>query len=360
MNIGIHAVEQADLFRYNSFWLKHSAIKPSVVFLFSDENITNTTFNKFKNIGLKCIHVNTFFMKPSTIQNFINKNDINLLVLNALSVTDLRFLVFDTPKNCKIVYVQHGLYIPFMKRSLSFYITSFKKVLSYFYYSWLISHNFKHFISILLVFINGNTRLCFTGFYKKLDLAFVFSRYWRSWHRHHYKLSSKYIIIGSPDFSSFTTIPVHNSIIYCAQTLVEDGRISKKIMFNFYSELKNYAERVGKNIIVKTHPRNSKETIEHFNSLEFIISQKDIPIGDLVIGHYSSLLPLWCLNKTPLLVCELPDHPTPISIKKISSEVVNTLSSFDIELFPNEKVNYYFGDKIETELFIKHAIENTF
>lgn len=201
---------------------------------------------------------------------------------------------------------------------------------------------------IVSVYLSGKNRSVISEeLLSKTSLNMVLSEYWKQFHIETYKINSEYFIAGFLDLLKFKSKPV-DGIVYCSQTLVEDGRIDKLTMLNFYQELYDFGNKLAFKIFVKTHPRNSKWTVDIFKSFEFSIFTKEIPIGIVTIGHYSSLLPIWSINKCPIIIFELKKHPTPESISNLSSLTIQTLKNIDIQtlniLEVNKKAVEYFGD----------------
>lgn len=358
--VAIYCVEEVDLFRYNLLWLNSIGSLVDSVLLLSDENISEPTLLKFKDIFKNVYHGNTCFFNSKKIRRLITEKNVSVLVINALSVPDLRVVksVLDYP-DVKVVYLQHGLYVPYMKRTFGYYIKESKKVLAYLYYSFVIVRYFQlhRVLRIVGIFVCGMSRKnIFKNILERIDVAMVFSNYWKSWHRDIYKLDTNYFVIGTPDLGVFDCKDYGQSIIYCAQTLVEDGRIDEKLMYKFYELLKDYARRIGINkVVVKVHPRNSDKTISMFSSLGFLIEQENLPLGKIVVGHYSSLLPAWGVKNIPILIVELQGHHTPMAIRGSSSAVIDLKQFSSCKRFPiktSDKLPFYFSPLLPEEEII--------
>ena len=366
MCIAIYCVEEVDLYRYNSLWLKLIEPNKESILLMSDEKIRSSTVSTFAKNFKNVYQYRTNFTGPKAIERKLVKKGVKVLVINALSVPDLRVAkALTNLKDIKLVYLQHGLYIPYMKRNVGFFFKEAKKVISYFYYSLSIVNYYRLIkaLKIMGVFVLGWSRNNIPDhLLKRVNKSLVFSRYWKSWHRHVYKLNSDFQVIGTPDLGTFRYSQNKDAIIYCSQTLVEDGRIEQEVIFQFYDDLRQYAERLGNvPVVVKIHPRNSEETLEKMRQLNFSIEKDTIPLGKVVVGHYSSLLPVWGVNKIPMLVVELPGHITPLSIRNSASEVVDqeefrNMSSMPTEV--SEKIDYYFSPLVENDKILASVLEN--
>ena len=300
------------------------------------------TKNYFKNLNIEYDVFNVSLYGIKRLQRLINENQIEIVVINALSVPDLRFAKVSMNAAVKLVYFQHGLYIPFMERTMKYYIAKFKKVIMYSIYAAMLSRTLKNFLEIVSIFVAGKSRKYIAHVYDGIDLALVFSSYWKSWHRHHYRLNCKFSVVGSPDFSNAEFFSFEQTFVYCAQTLVEDGRIKWDVMKAFYDELKVFAEKEKRKVVVKVHPRNSDLTRSYLKQLGFAIAEDKIPLGEIVVGHYSTLLPIWSLNGVPIVIRELPEHRTPRAIKNIASAFTCSLSNYTFDdLIVSKNVKYY-------------------
>ena len=164
-----------------------------------------------------------------------------------------------------------------------------------------------------------------------------------------------YLIMGTPDFRKYKFGPKLDSqyVAYCYQSLLEDGRISKKDMFNFYDSLKKWAKKYNKKVVIKVHPVADKKYLDILkNKYGFELEYKLIPNTDIVIGHYSSLLPFWGINNRKVICVKLPGHNIDESIGSWAT-VVKELS--EINNINNIKTNvnlcrYYFDFPISIEI----------
>lgn len=344
MIIAIYCVEEVDLIRYNKSWLNICGQDIEKIILLSDEDISPNTTNYVKNLNIDYDIFNVSLYGIKRLQRLIYESQIEIVVINALSVPDLRFAKVSMNAVVKLVYFQHGLYIPFMERTMDYYIAKMKKVIMYSVYALMLSRTPKNFLEIVSIFVAGKSRKSIAHVYDGIDLALVFSSYWKSWHRHHYRLNCKFSVVGSPDFINAEFFPVEQSFVYCAQTLVEDGRIKWDVMKAFYDEFKVFAEKEKRKVVVKVHPRNSDFTRTYLQQLGFTLSEDRIPLGEIVVGHYSTLLPIWSLNGVPIVIRELPEHRTPRAIKNIASAFRCSLNGYSCDdLIVSKNVNYYFG-----------------
>lgn len=356
--IGIYGIESVDLYRYNKIFIEKECVlfnEEIELFLFCEEKIKKDDFKLFSNCFKNITCIQTRFLSSLNLEIKFNDFDLDDLIINSFTIADIRVLKsLLKNKKTNIIYLQHGLYLEYMPRNIFYFLFNIKKSLSYLMYAFDVSKG-KNIVKTINVYLKGESRSVISqNFINRVNLNFVFSDYWKEWHTSFYKINSSIESIGYVDSYFFEIQKFKNHIVYCPQTLVEDGRISKKTMMTFYSKLKEISEKLKMNVVVKTHPRNSQWTLDVFKNFDFIIENKKLPIGEFTIGHYSSLLPCWTVHKSKLLVFELPKHDLPESISKIANRIVNfnNCNDFKIEDLNNDQENkcdYYFGRKINIE-----------
>jgi hypothetical protein len=319
------------------------------IYLYVEDDIDQKTIQLFKQYFDFVIVKKVLFFNSNKIKDVLSHDKINFLIINSFTAGDFRIINAIKDSSIFLLYIQHGLYLKYMKRNINFFRNNFKRVLSSLYYvADITSWNLMKSYDIASVYLRGKNRSVISKELRsKTSLNIVLSEYWKQFHKEIYKINSEFFIAGFLDLLKFKSKPV-DGIVYCAQTLVEDGRIDKLTMLNFYQELYDFGNKIAVKIFVKTHPRNSKWTLDIFRSFEFSIFTKEIPIGIVTIGHYSSLLPIWSINKCPIIIFELKKHPTPESISNVSSLTIQTLKNIDIQtlnfLEVNKKAIEYFGD----------------
>ncbi len=298
--------------------------------------------------------------RPQSVRALIEEADF--LIINGQRIPDIYLSLVAKKVKTKVIYLQHGMYIPHMKRGLGFFLKSLLKSYRYFKYGMLAAKadkNSKLFISLLRThLVDGNRDYNFKGDSGLPDMSFVFSRYWVEWHKDHYFKDdyNNFEIVGNPDPIRFKNVHYENGeITYCYQTLIEDGRISKDYMLNVFDSIIDWVEGSGKKLIVKGHPRMSSDIVEYFNSRGIILEKEHLPITETVIGHYSSLMPMWTYYGINVYSLKLDGHEASPSIKETSVPINELEEINNKEISPEqlkEKVEYYFNYNKEYSLEI--------
>lgn len=358
--LAIFDMSSVNITRYNSDFIKSTTKK--YIALVDDKNLCLPINDN--NCRLVC----SSWWRVSNFIKFFKENNVTTIVISGQRPADLRVLIAANSLSIKVIYKMHGLYIPYMKRGLAFYFIKLSKTFrTLFYLIDIAVFTKKLNISFGMAksFIFGAPRRSWAG-EKMLSFEYglIWSKYWKSWHEEHWAMNpnSGWIVLGNPDTEKFKMVDVNEfDIVYIYQTLVEDGRIDANIMNKFYNALSDLAKVTGKSVHVKWHPRGDPEVLERLTKFGFLI-HTDMPKGHLYIGHYSSLLGLVPMVGGHVVVFELEGHPTPISIKKISNELVGKISDLN-EIVKNGTENwslkkseakFYFGDhfnkKIEQDI----------
>lgn len=290
------------------------------------------------------------------IHSFEN-NQITAVIISGQRPADFRVMLAANSLNIPIIYKMHGLYVERVKRKVSFYFLNMLKVIKTSYYLLdiaLFTKNIRIPIGILLSFVFGLPRKTWlVSDMLRIDHGLIWSQYWQLWHERVWAMRPRqgWHITGNPDTTKFTKVEVDkNSICYIYQTLVEDGRISHSYMESFYDNLEKIARNENKTINVKWHARGDRTIRESFERRGFSIHDS-FPVGDIYIGHFSSLLGLIPILEGTLIIFELDGLPTPKPILECASLITKDFSvlkkaiasKYDVD--ENKKANavYYFG-----------------
>lgn len=312
-------------------------IRPVLILFQGNENIAAYhNVGKYKDVAMYSISSAT----NNEIKKWLTEHHIDVLIINGQRIPDIRMTVIARNLGIRICYIQHGLYIPFMKRSISFFIK--KSIKTYFYlkdavYAGVEHKNIKLPFLLFAIHVFGVKRGVYKEFNIFPDKAFVISKYWENWHREHYAFpqSIECETMGMFDFTKYkSSEPLGESTIsYCYQTLVEDGRLDEKIMMEFYINLLDWIKRSSMKLVVKGHPRMNSQFISFFEQNGIPIYIDTVPATKYVIGHYSSLLPFWVAKGSQVIAIPLHGHPIPESIASWSFVVehINELNINDVE-----------------------------
>tara|TARA_B110000879_G_C11182255_1_gene519073 strand:- start:138 stop:1247 length:1110 start_codon:yes stop_codon:yes gene_type:complete len=316
----------------------------------------------------KCLLVCSGWWRVTKFIRHFRDNNISVIIVSGQRPADLRVLLAANALNIPIVYKMHGLYIPYMKRSIRFFLDQFSKsVRTLFYlidvamYTRDLSISFGMFMS----FVFGRPRKIWASSeLLRIEVGLIWSDYWEAWHKKYWAMDPKigWLIMGNPDTLKFKKVRLKNDpIAYVYQTLVEDGRIDSKLMMEFYDSLERLSKVMNQTVVVKWHPRGDMGIRRSLISRGFKICD-DFPEAKIYFGHYSSLLGLVPVMDAHVIVYELDGHPTPESVEMIASKIVfnyselqRAIENFDASLPPKkyEAIHYFgnfFDENIEIDL----------
>ena len=295
------------------------------------------------------------------LEEMVGKADV--LFINGQRIPDIVITLLAHRIGVKVAYLQHGMYIPYMKRNAAFFLKDLYKSWRYAKYSMIASkvdENSKLLFSLIRShLIDGVRDYKFRKYDGFPDISLVFSEYWAEWHKEHYFNSEydQFSIVGNPEPTRFEPYEFGSEYItYCYQTLIEDGRIEKKYLLNKIDEIIDWTTKNNKNLIVKTHPRMSEEVQDYLESRKVQLVLDKLPVTDIVIGHYSSLMPLWAYYGSTVFSLELKDHCANIdeSIEKTSISIssLDQIAEYSHNSVSNENrikknVKYYFNYDME-------------
>ena len=295
----------------------------------------------------------------SRLEAFLIKKHIQFIIISGQRISDYRVIIAARKAGVKVIYKMHGLYVSHMPRSLYFFLSKIIKSIRFLTYLVNIGVELKSLqvpVLMLTNFIAGVPRKKFMGLSTKLSVHYsaVWSTYWKDWHQKNYGFSEgiEWLIIGNPDFEKFSfTDKSTERFVYIYQTLLEDGRISKKEMFNYYDGLIARFNEMGHQIYVKMHPRASTVCYKYMKDKGFKFIEV-LPENAVYIGHYSSLLGLMPLKGSKVIIHELAGHGVPEAIKQIANIIIKV--NRDNDLFAKldqvdpctENAERYFGGSL--------------
>ena len=348
--IGIFEMTTSNALRYNSELLEITKNMHCEIKIYVDDSDDCETPYEVNSRRLWSI---------KRLKNEIKKLD--LVLVNAQRIPDYLVIYAANSVGVPVVYLMHGLYIPHMKREIGFYLEKLGKSLRYLLYACSLGFSLKSIsltYKLISNFVVGYPSRNFIRRFSNLQVTtgYIWAEVWREWHEDKWSMRPHegWKTIGNPDLTRFIWSSYKpNTVTYIYQTLIEDGRIDMNVMLNFYSNLKNVCNVNGLQVNVKWHPRGNIELREVLINHGFsIFDDGSVPIGDVAIGHYSSLLGAFPLMSVPVVIVELPEHKTPVSILEIASQIIglDKFSETGIQLHESktskkvqEKSEKYFG-----------------
>ena len=375
MNIAFFEVRLSSINMYQERLIKElkNLDESFKLFFYYEQNDSKPNLLKFKGIDITLVKVNKISFLE--ISDSLKKNEISRLVVFAQRIPDSFFVAVAKKSSVVTIMLQHGLYVPFMKRKISLFINSFTKALRYLKYNLqtaklLNKNSLVYLVKNILVWIFGFKRdsLKINAEEVNTDYVLVWGEYWKKYHKDEFGYEfEKQLIIGNPDYKGINKINLSrtpkNTLCYVSQTLVEDGRLSKKIFLKFLKNLKALSIQNNLSLKFKLHPRSDLSLYrdifpqEHFD-------KNDLPQSHAYIGHYSSLLAKTIFNSHNLILVDFPGHHIPDYIKEFQSlrvdyDKLNELDDFFNEIMIKDISKSTIDKNISRqEYFFDSSIEN--
>jgi translation initiation factor IF-2 len=163
------------------------------------------------------------------------------------------------------------------------------------------------------------------------------------------------VYITPSDFSIINKIhkkQKQKGCCYIAQTLVEDGRLSKNEFIALLKEYESIVKSVS-SFVIKTHPRSDISNYSVLTKYPNVTITNELPNCNSYLTHYSSLIYTVAFLSKNIIIHELNGHETPEVFKQINpkicntvSEIIKTLKDTSIEALPSidilkKKLKYF-------------------
>ena len=336
-----------------------------LICLLSEKHTITLLYDEYSDVGFEYFEdVNCRLIKCNRI-SYVKINDLltqvqpDLVIVNAQRISDSSLISIAKKRQITTLMIQHGMYIPFMKREKFFFLQKFVKTFKYFLHSQVVAKAIQEnrmnvFFSFFRVFVKGDVYKSQIYFKDKInaDFVFVYGDYWKKYHADNFGYSpAQQYTIGYHELCKANIIKETaiepNTICYIAQTLVEDGRLDRERMVSFLDSLTML--EVDK-IYVKLHPRSD---LTLYQSDRFVLLADHVPHAEKFVGHYSSLLALVANLDSKLYLFEFESHPIPDYFKAVS-EVSDDMTFF-FDLINNNSnrhiksdFSYFFSPEYST------------
>lgn len=267
--------------------------------------------------------------------------DVDVLFIFALRPVELLILSL-LRKRTRVILIQHGIFVPLMKRDIGGIFRKSKEVILYLISLWRLGAvNLE-----TLAWVMGRREFAQTSLYEissRVDDIIVYSEYWKNYFKENFGTEGNFRYVGNPDSLLYSgKTKVVDGIVYVAQTLIEDARLSMSDWNNFIRQLNDYMLKNDiSQIHIKLHPRTDRKI---FNNIDHSITKlyylEELPISRTILGHYSTLLGLYWSKGCEVLIYEFEGHKTPEFMP--SNRTKDLLSFF--HTYNSNPVDYYYGN----------------
>lgn len=319
--------------------LKRVAPNTEIVLFYEQDDIDDkaSILSQYPK-GTKLVKVAS--VNERSISELLLLNKVDKLVVMAQRVPDSCFVAIAKKIGVKTIMYQHGLYIPFMKREGTLFTKNMLKVFRFIQYA-MTTANVTSFSFLRMMFAYYRVYILGVPPLKSglpmsainVDKVMIYGSHWKDYHSEQYGYEEcNQIIVGTPDFNDLPSLlrqaKLSNfDICYIAQTLVEDGRLSRDIMELFIAKLARYLAKSSRKLFVRLHPRSDMSIYEPLVGLaEF--SKSEFPQSQVYLGHYSSLIAKATFFSDKIILVDFPGHSIPEYIDMLKYSKVG-FSDFD-------------------------------
>lgn len=318
--------------------LKHLQGNFVFIFLADDEIEWQMKCALNEHLGNAEFYQSSYIPSVSSFRDQIAKIRPQVVIIFAHRLPDMALLIAAKQLGVPTVYYQHGLYIPFMRRTLGLFFSKALKTIRYAFYAISVGSitgigRIAGFLSFTKLFIFGYDIHEVGVPIEKItaDKCLVYGDYWIDYHVNQYGYSKNAIkIVGAPDLDGvdlegsevLDSSALENKFCYVAQTLVEDGRLERSVMEHFLNNLAGQMMSSDGELLIKLHPRSDKSL---YSSLKCNYKFCDnFPAADVFIGHYSTILIRGVAYSEKFLLVDFEGHEIPEYIRMLASEIVQS------------------------------------
>lgn len=281
-------------------------LKSSLIFQNSIRLFTLIKKDKSKNYFKNDIYPIELINNPYQIKTIV---DSDIVFVDSYRLGDKLICYLrqiDTKKNKKTICLQHGRYLDGYTRTLNKHLR--KKAITYFK---IILFSFFHYPLATSYFLLGG-RKCEFSFgllYNPID-------YWKNFISKRGATFLSAIEIKDRDFERFKIKETKTKcVLYCAQSIVEDGRASLKKLVGFGKELKEFCKDFDYKLIIRPHPRSNIEMLKNIFPMASFENNDLITRPHIYFSHHSAITTLFIKNQVPCILYRINKEPIPKGIE---------------------------------------------
>lgn len=291
-------------------------------------------YNVGKNVDDSKLFKKTYLYKGdiSTILSDMHVYDSLTVITMSLRPIDLIFTTHlkRSSININIINIQHGVLSDKLERNslIDFFKNTYDRIISYIltlFKAKLFDYktNCLILLEIFRVYVINKKKLSQSRIitdFNLPDYALVFDTNWKLFFIDNLlgnKASTNFFYVPPRDLDLLNNIKVNNSsVLFIAQSLVEDGRYSEKL---FRDELNLIFKHIPDklDIIVKRHPRSNNNLYKNLCKEAKIIDE--LVLTDFVIGGYSSLLQILNRVGSNIFLWKYKNHYNPKSFESFAT-----------------------------------------
>lgn len=289
--------------------------------------------------------------RPSDIRAQLEKIQPDYFFIDCFRMIDQLWLKIASGYCKETVMVQHGMEIETVNYNPFLILQKIKKIINYVKIGYHLSRELK--INAFILIFRYFQKIYSGGkVYDRLvanpklypTVAFVYSDYYAEFYKNVKGFKNTIFKKNRyPDLDLADKVkvkPKQDAVCYISQSLLEDGRLTKKQYKELLEEYAELAKKVPK-LIIKLHPRVEESSFDALKSYDNIEITRDFPHCSSYITHYSSMAFLPGYLGSRLVLHELKGHKTPDIFKKLTEEIVDSplMVDFNDDLFHKSSLN---------------------
>ena len=263
----------------------------------------------------------------------------------------------ENDKNKKTIFIQHGRYLDKYTRSFNKHTTT----KTFTYLNFFLLSFFSYPVKTFSFFLSQRKcKFSFGILYSPID-------YWKKFISRRGVFFSQSVEIQDRDFERFEIAKNKTKcVLYCAQSVVEDGRASKKKLRVFGEELKSFCNHFNFPLIIRPHPRSDIEMLKVIFPMASFENKDVIVNPHLYISHHSAITTLFLKNNTPSILYKVNNEEIPqgissenslMIVSKIKKNDYKKIKNFIEEDFVEDK--YFYKSKGNVTQSIENFINNS-
>ena len=258
----------------------------------------------------------------------------------------------ENDKNKKTIFIQHGRYLDKYTRSLN----KHTRTKTFAYLNFFLLSFFSYPIKTFSFFLSQRKcKFSFGILYSPID-------YWKKFISRRGVNFTKYVEIQDRDFERFEIAKNKTKcVLYCAQSVVEDGRASKRKLKVFGEELKSFCNHFNFPLIIRPHPRSDIEMLKVIFPMASFENKDVIVNPHLYISHHSAITTLFLKNNIPSILYKVNNEEIPQGISSENSlMIVSKIRKNDYKKIKNFIEEDFVRDKefFKSKANVTQLIEN--
>lgn len=215
--------------------------------------------------------------------------------------------------NSRSIYIQHGRYTELKRMCINSHIV--RKFCYYAYFSLVFFGTLIVTKTIVLIQHRFSLRKLLPKSGQFIGLVYEDMDYWIAFHKAKNFTFDTSIAIVDRDFSKFQlSEPNKKYILYCAQTLIEDGRLHETALKEFSLHLSSLSVDLDLPVLIRPHPRSNLQSLKKTFPYASHFPENHIPRPEFMITHSSGIATFFIHHQIPVFYFAINDESIPAGL----------------------------------------------